>query len=71
MKSGRKIYTRLLDSGDRWKAINRLKNGDLRSLIRHIGRQELTASESGGLIYGMAMVSATERFMARGKGKGL
>ena len=71
MKSGRKIYARLLESGDRMAAIRALSNGSLRSLIHHIGRQDLAATGPGGLIYGMAHVAATERFMAQGKGKGL
>ena len=71
MKSGRKIYTRLLESGDRMAAIRALGNGSLRSLILHIFRQELEASDTGSLICGMAHVSATERFMSRVKGKGL
>lgn len=71
MKSGRKIYTRLLESGDRMAAIRALGNGSLRSLILHIARQGIAATEQGGLLYGMAHVSATERFMSRVKGKGL
>ena len=71
MKSGRKIYVRLLESGERMAAIRALDNGSLRSLILHIGHQGIAASEQGGLLYGMAHVSATERFMARGEGKGL
>lgn len=71
MKSGMKIYVDLLESGDRMADIRQLKNGELRSLILRMGRHGLQATETGGLIYGMAHVSATERFMAKGKGRGL
>lgn len=71
MKSGRKIYAKLLAAGDRMAAIRALGNGNLRSLIRHIARQGLAAGDEGGLLYGMAHVAVTERFMAKAEGKGL
>jgi hypothetical protein len=71
MKSGKKIYARVLLEDDRMAAIRALGNGDLRSLLLHIARQGITHTETGGLLYGMAHVSATERFLAKGKGKGL
>lgn len=69
MKSGKKIFLSLVHAPDRMASIRALCNGDLRSLIRHIARQGLQSGEFGGLIYGMAHVSATERFMAKRKGK--
>jgi hypothetical protein len=71
MKSGRAIYGKLLESGDRMAAIRALGNGDLRSLLIHIARQGLQASDIGGQLYGLSHVAATERFIAKGKGKAL
>ena len=65
MNRGLKIYTRILESADRMAAIRDLGNRDMHSLVRYIFRQELEASETGGLICGMAHVAVMERFMAK------
>ncbi len=65
MNRGRKIYTRMLESADRMAAIRALGNTDIYSLVRHIFRQELEATDTGSLICGMAHIVVMERFLVR------
>ena len=63
--SGKKIYAKLLESGERMAAIRALGNTDIYALVRHIFRQELEATDTGSLICGMAHVAVMERYLAR------
>jgi len=65
MNIGRKIYTRILQSADRMAEIRALGKTDMCSLVRHIFRQELEATDTGSLICGMAHVAVMERYLAR------
>jgi len=68
MKSGRKIFARLLATADKPAAVGNLGNGNLRSLYRHLMEGDLAHTETGGLLLGLVMVEASRRWAAMGKG---
>lgn len=62
MKSGAEIYLKIRE-GREARAIAKLKNGSLRSLLTYLLRQPLPADGSReSLILGMALVEGAERF---------
>jgi len=65
MKSGRKIFTRLVKSADRMAEIRALGKTDMCSLVRYIFRQGIEETDRGSLICGMAHVAVMERYLAR------
>ena len=69
MRSGRKIYARLQLIAEVPGALHRLSNGDLRSLVLHIRKRQLHATDCGEWILALAMCEITTRFLAKGKGK--
>jgi len=78
MKSGRKIYERLVAGGKLPSTIRRLSDGNLRSLLRHVEKHELVniTNETArmtpaGDIYGLAVVTAAGRWLKQKNKKGL
>lgn len=71
MKSGRHIYASMRQGCGDAAAIHALGNGELRSLIRYIEKHDYHREETGGIIMGIAMVEAADRFVEKGKGKNL
>lgn len=70
MKSGAEIYLTVLADPKPKRAIHRLKNGSLRSLITRLSQPHgEPPCEKRDLIHGLAMVEACDRWM-RQKGKG-
>lgn len=63
MKSGRKIFKRVVMAECQATAVRELKNGGLRSLIRHLSKPEKLGTEIGGVILALAMCEVTARFM--------
>jgi hypothetical protein len=71
VKSGRHIFQGLSQGCGDPEKIRALPNGELRSLLRYIHKHDYHHTDSGGIILGLCMVEATERFLKKGKGKGL
>lgn len=69
MKSGRKIYGRLLAHGGehKQKHFRRLSNGSLRSLILHLSTPDPDGSGVRADILGRAVCEAARRFVDKGK----
>lgn len=73
MKSGRKIYRKVrgLDPGKQPGAVQRLRDGGLRSLICYLDSGDCEEDPEGRMNYllGLALVTAADRWM-KAKGKG-
>ena len=70
MKSGAKIYLRVLASEKPAKAVRRLKNGSLRSLLCRMDHPNAEPPcDKRDLIHGLAIVETSRRWMQE-KGKG-
>lgn len=64
MKSGAKIYLKLLASDDLPKRIHKLKNGSLRSLLVRLNNPHSEPPcEKRDLIHGLALVESSDRFV--------
>ena len=73
MKSGRKLFFELEDSAEVVLPIQRLSNGDLRSLLTYLkrGRRHHAESPRCDMILALAMCEAVHRWVTKGKGKAL
>lgn len=71
MKSGRKIYRRTVKAMSKPDAptqvMRSLGNGDLRSVILHVGKAGLRSTEVGQEVLALAMCEVTRRFMEKGR----
>ncbi len=72
MKCGRKIYQAVAAADDQDREVRKLRNGDLRSLLRYVLKDALyQSSEPAGTIAGHATVAAMRRWLVKpAKGKG-
>ena len=63
MKSGRKIFKRVVMAECQATAVQALGNGNLRSLIRHVTKDCPAGTEIGETILALAMCEVTARFI--------
>jgi hypothetical protein len=70
MKSGRKLFNRLVLAKDREAALRDIGEGDLRSLMIYCDRKPAAGTEYGEAVLVMAAAEVLRRFMAaKGEGK--